>query len=116
MKRILLIPVLMSLLLSPAIVLANDNDNANGAEAWPAIESPQDLIKILDTVARWLMTIVFIVAAIFIVVAAYRFVTSGGDPMQVTSARQAILYALIGVAVALLAWGIVQVVKSIILG
>lgn len=117
MKRILLIPVLMSLLLSPAIVLAQDNgDNGNGPEAWPTIESPEDLIKILDTVARWLMTIVFIVAAIFIVVAAYRFVTSGGDPMQVTSARQAILYALIGVAVALLAWGIVQVVKSIILG
>lgn len=115
MKRILLIPVLMSFLLLPAISLAQDNGD-NGAEAWPTIESPQDLINILDTIARWLMTIVFIVAAIFIVVAAYRFVTSGGDPMQVSSARQAILYALVGVAVALLAWGIVQVVKTIILG
>lgn len=107
MKKILLIPVLMSLLLLPIISLAQ--------EPWPAITGPQDLIDKLDIVARWLMTIVFIIAAIFIVVAAYKFVTSGGDPAAVTSARQAILYALIGVAVALLAWGIVQVVKSIIL-
>jgi len=113
MKRILLAVFLANLLALPLLALPAIS---LAQEAWPAIESPQDLIDILDTIARWLMTIVFIIAAIFIVVAAYKFVTSGGDPIQVTSARQAILYALVGVAVALLAWGIVQVVKSIILG
>jgi len=107
MKKILLVPVLMSFLLLPTIVLAQD--------PWPTITSPQDFIDRLDIIARWLMTILFVVAAIFIVAAAYRFVTSGGDPASVASARQSLLYALVGVAVAVLAWALVQIVKNIII-
>lgn len=43
------------------------------------------------------------VAVIYILYAAFRFVRSQGDPQQVTQARNTILYAIIGLAIALLA-------------
>ncbi|MBI2278747.1 MAG: hypothetical protein HYU81_01640 [Candidatus Brennerbacteria bacterium] len=45
----------------------------------------------------------FIVAAIFIIVAAFKYLTAQGDPEKVGAARQMVIYAVIGIAVALLA-------------
>jgi len=50
------------------------------------------------------------VAAIFVVVGGYYYMTSGGDPGKVKKAKDTILYALIGLAVAALAFAIVNFV------
>jgi len=66
----------------------------------------------LTSIVNWLVTISFIIAALFIVLAAFTFITAGGDPEKINTARNQVLYALIGVAVALLAWGLVALIKS----
>lgn len=56
-------------------------------------------------------TLLFLVGAVAVVVAifaGFKYVTSSGDAADVTSAKNTLMYALIGVAVALLAYAIVN--------
>ncbi len=108
MKKILLIPVLFGLLVFPAA-----NILAQATETVPDL-SAQQMLDALSNVVNWLFTILLIVAAIFIVIAAYYFVTAGGNPETVSKARNFVLYALIGVAVAVAARGLVALARSII--
>lgn len=55
-----------------------------------------------------------IVAVIMIVIGGFRYVISGGDSGAVTGAKNTILYAVIGLIVAILAYAIVNfVIKSV---
>ena len=45
---------------------------------------------------------------------AFQFLTAGGDATKVASARDKLLYAAIGIAVALLSRTIIPIVKMII--
>ncbi|MEA3344363.1 MAG: hypothetical protein U9Q16_01655 [Patescibacteria group bacterium] len=121
MKKILSGLVLASLLVVPAIGLAQPADNPAGPP--PASgddpnlkEVPPDLdiMDLLQTLANWLLTILLIVAAIFIIIAGFYFVTAMGDPAKVATARQFVLYALIGVAVGLASKGLVLLIESIV--
>ena len=50
------------------------------------------------------------VAVIMIIIGGFRYVTAGGDSGSVTAAKNTILYAVIGLIVALLAYAIVNFV------
>jgi hypothetical protein len=56
--------------------------------------------------------IVGIVAVIMIIVGGFKFITSGGDSGRVTSAKQTIVYAIIGLIIVALA----QVIVRFVLG
>lgn len=73
-------------------------------------------INALYSVRDWLFYILLTVAAIFIIVAAYHFVTAAGDPEKIKTARHFVLYALIGVLVAFMATGLVKLVEWIASG
>jgi prepilin signal peptidase PulO-like enzyme (type II secretory pathway) len=49
-------------------------------------------------------------AVIFIIIGAVKFSTSGGDPQKVASARQTVIYAIIGLIVAVSAFTIASIV------
>lgn len=53
--------------------------------------------------SRVIATITAIAAVIVIMVAGFRYITSVGDPASINAAKNAILYALIGLVVAILA-------------
>lgn len=55
---------------------------------------------------------VALLSVLFVVIGGFKYVTSGGSPDGVKKAKDTILYALIGLAVALLA----NVIVSIVLG
>lgn len=73
-------------------------------------------ISTLHSVRDWLFYILLIVASIFIIVAAYYFVTAAGKPEQITQARNFVIYALIGVVVAFMARGMVELAGVIARG
>jgi uncharacterized membrane protein HdeD (DUF308 family) len=60
------------------------------------------------------MYIVIIIAFIFIVMGALNIITAGGSPEKVTTGRNYILYAIIGLIVALLAWQLPRIVMSVV--
>jgi len=70
-------------------------------------------INIYTGVTRAINTLLYIVgisAVIVIIVAGLRYVLSGGDPKNTTAAKDTILYAVIGLVVALLSFAIVNFV------
>lgn len=66
-----------------------------------------------DSVVNTLIYAVGIIATVMIIVSGFRYTTSGGDAAKVTSAKNGILYSVIGLGVAILAYTIVNFVIGI---
>jgi len=76
------------------------------------IDDVGDVYNILRGALTVLRTVFFIVAAIFIIIAAFKYLTAQGDPEKVGAARQMIIYAVVAIAVALLATVIDNIVAN----
>ena len=61
------------------------------------------VLGLLQTVVNWLFSIFLILAVIFLLLAAFKYLTSGGDSGKVSEATQAVVYAAVAIGVALLA-------------
>lgn len=72
-----------------------------------------DIWDALDSIVNWLFGILIVVAIIFFVIAAFQFVTGGGDPEKVDSARKMVLYGIVGLIVAIFARGLVPFVCNV---
>ncbi len=75
-----------------------------------------DVTGIIGTVGNWMFGIILALAVIFILYAAFLYLTSGGDEEKVGTAKKYLVYAIIAVAVAVLSKGIVMVVQSFLPG
>ncbi len=69
-------------------------------------------VGILVTVVKWFYYIIFIVAVLFILLAAFHFITSKGDSETTKKAKQELIYAIVGIVVALLSYGVVTLVQN----
>jgi len=72
------------------------------------------VLDTIYTITDWIFYIVFAVAIIFIIMGALTIMTAGGSPEKVTSGRNYILYAVIGVIIALAAKGIPAIARAIL--
>ncbi len=68
--------------------------------------------RIIHTIVNLLSAVVGVVAVIMIIVGGFRYITSGGNDTSVTSAKNTILYAIIGLVVVALAQLIVRFTLS----
>lgn len=82
------------------------------------VEGPPDVdINILDiikNIVNWVFAIFLGISALFIILAAFQFLTAGGDTQKVSGARDKLLYAAIGIGVAVLSRAVVPVVRNIL--
>lgn len=62
-------------------------------------QSSNSLEKLIRHIVNLLSAIIGIVAVIMIMVGGFRYVTSGGSDTSVTSAKNTILYAIIGLVI-----------------
>ena len=114
-------------LLVPAIILgvsfvsvgvaepasAIDLTAGGGANAAKGDDQQADLFGadgIFRTITNVLLFLIGAVSVIMLIIGGIRYTISGGDSGQVTSAKNTILYAIIGIVVALLAFAIVNFV------
>jgi multisubunit Na+/H+ antiporter MnhB subunit len=65
---------------------------------------------IFRTITNVLLFLIGAVSVIMLIIGGIRYTISGGDSTAVTSAKNTILYAVIGIVVALLAYAIVNFV------
>lgn len=65
---------------------------------------------ILKTVLNIVLVITGAIAVLTVVIAGFRFITSQGNPTETTKARNAIVYAAIGLVVIIFAFSIVNFV------
>ena len=69
-----------------------------------------DPFQILWKAVNWFFNFVIIIGIIFIIYAGYTYVTSGGDLNKTKKAMQILMFALIGIAIALLAKALINFV------
>lgn len=70
--------------------------------------------KFLKNVVEFLLIIIGVLAVIFIIIGAFKYITSAGDTAKLKQARDTILYSVAGLVVAMLAFAIVEfVVKKL---
>ena len=80
-----------------------------GGDCTATKDTLPDLIK---NVINILLYIIGAVAVIMIIIGGIRYVTSNGDQAHVKAAKDTIMYAVIGLIVAILAYSIVAFVTS----
>ena len=119
MKKFLVSLVVVGLVFLPfGVVLAQSGggtgNTGTGDEAGDeegeikVVKAPK--ISLLGTILKIInaaFTILILLSIIFLIIAGYYFVTAAGSPEQVVKARQMVLWAIVGVVMALLAKGIV---------
>lgn len=71
---------------------------------------------LIGTIANWMFVILLIVAVLYIILAAYQYLFSAGNEENVAKAHKMLIYAVVAIAVAFLARGIVFVVQQLVGG
>lgn len=69
-----------------------------------------DLMSTVSTIINVIIGLVGFVAVVVLIIGGINFITSQGDTSKVTKARNTILYGVVGLVVALLAYAIVNFV------
>lgn len=65
-------------------------------------------------IVKLLTTIVGILSFVFIIISGFKIVTSSGDSKKLGSATSTLMYAIIGLAIAILAFVIINLVQKFI--
>lgn len=111
-------------LAAPDTVLANcSSDNLSiqsGADCARGNSQPGQLFgdgSVFKRITDILLFLVGAIAVIMLIIGGIRYVVSGGDQTQVTAAKNTILYAIIGIVVAVLAYAAIDfVLKTLLKG
>jgi hypothetical protein len=101
-------PAIASLAL-PVIVMAQEQPPAVPDTS---ITSLGSVLNLLCVVFGWAFWFLVILAVIFVVVAAFRYLAAAGNPENVGKAGSTLLYAAVAIAVALLAKAVPFVVGT----
>ncbi len=70
------------------------------------------ILDIVDEIVTYIYYLLFIVAVVFIIWAAFLYLNSGGDQAKLKKASQQLLYAIVAIAVGLLAYSITQIIEN----
>lgn len=92
-----------------ALGLRDGADSAQGEDQASDIEGQGGIFQ---QIVNILLFLIGAVAVIMLVIGGFRYVISGGDQSQVTSAKNTILYAIVGIVVAFLAYAAVNFVLN----
>lgn len=83
------------------------NSVRSGMQAAHGSDQPTSLFgdgAIFTTIVDTMLFLIGAIAVIMIIFGGFRYVVSGGNATSVTAAKNTILYAIIGIVVALLSW------------
>jgi len=126
MKRLILLSILtlsFILLATPIIKIRAQNlfPSCDIAPSAAACQSPPQSHQsnsfygkngILTKVVGLIALATGIVAVVMIIISGFKFVTSSGDPNNIKSAKNTLIYAIVGLVVAALAGAIIQFVLN----
>ncbi|OGI17945.1 MAG: hypothetical protein A3J63_00605 [Candidatus Moranbacteria bacterium RIFCSPHIGHO2_02_FULL_40_12b] len=111
-KRAVVVAVTAASLLAPAVALGQ------WTTALPATSNlaTTSVAVIISTVMQWLLYIIGTIAVITFIIAGIMYLTAAGDEDQIGKAKKAMVYGIVGIAVALIGLIIVNVVDTMLRG
>jgi hypothetical protein len=77
------------------------------------ITTAQDVINNINKIASWFFTAFLALAVIFLIWSAFLYLTAAGNSEKVKSAKNALIYAIIAIIVALIAGGIPSIIGNV---
>jgi ABC-type Fe3+ transport system permease subunit len=95
----------------PQLALAQSTDEACDAIGGCS-GGESDLQRIIELVVNIFSVIIGIVAVIMIMYGGFKYITSGGDSSQTASAKNTVIYAIIGLVIVALAQFLVHFVLA----
>lgn len=110
---VLAIPMLVlgiSLVTPAAQLVSAQTTLSDGALSAKSTEQPPEVKNIFLTVTNVLLFLIGAIAVIMLIYGGFRYTTSGGDSSSVTAAKNTILYAIVGIIVAIVAYAVVKFV------
>lgn len=78
----------------------------------PLVTSKEEILAVIGNIAMWLYTIALTIGVIMLILGGISFMTAGGDEDKLAAARGKVVYGIVGIAIALLAWGIKSLLIS----
>lgn len=96
--------------------VSSDSDVKNGVEAAKGSNSGMasgNLTSIIGIVVNTMLFIVGVLAVIMIIYSGIRYTTSGGNSNSVTAAKNTLIYSIVGLVVAIIAYALVNWVLDI---
>ncbi len=100
--------------ISPTVAFAAETHNIrNGIEASRSPDMPADLFGaagIFTQVTNVMLFLIGVLSVIMLIFGGLRYIISGGNAKSVESAKNTILYAIIGLVIAILSYAIVNFV------
>ena len=85
-------------------------DASEGAQSAAPTGAPTDLNAQIQNITNTMLLVIGVVAVIMLIVGGFRYVLSNGNEKAISGAKDTILYAIIGIVVALLSYAIVNFV------
>jgi hypothetical protein len=127
MKKVFAVFLMASVLALVALPVLAVDSTIPGVDPTKKVQNPEQvlpqgpttgtqLISIIEIATNWIFAIFTVLTIIFVLLAAFQFVTAGGDAAKVGEARQKLIWASVGIVVALASKGLVPVVKNIVGG
>jgi len=123
-KLAYLVPVLavLALALTPAVfaqapgttITPTGGIDANALGVQGTVTSTTTLVSTILGLINWVAWFVALVAVVFGLYAGLLFISAGGDDSKISKAKSILIYAVIGIAVAILAFSIVAISRSIV--
>ena len=100
------------------VIGANETTNSAAGKYTSGSESKQqaatgrsdDLMSVLTVIINVALGVIGFIAVVMIILGGVQYTTSSGDAAKVTKAKNTILYGIVGLVVALLAFAIVNFV------
>jgi len=111
MKKFINKVVAVSALL-PFVAQAQAQRDVTVAPVAVGVGSLGEFYQLIKDATAWLVVFGIIIGAIFIIWGGIQYMTSGGDEASTGAAKQKIIGGLIGIALVLLAYSLVNVVAS----
>lgn len=85
------------------VPLPGPTGGAGGSVPQSNITSLQSILNDICVIFAWAFWFLIVLAILFVVIAAFRYLLSGGNPEKTKSAGAMLLYAAVAIGVALLA-------------
>ena len=105
--------LLASIISLPAFALSlSVQDGADAAKGTDQVTNMFGATGVFNTITNILLFLVGAISVIMIIIGGFRYVVSGGNTTSVSAAKNTILYAIIGIIVAILAYAVVNFVIS----
>src|SRR3989344_1641321 len=100
----------LGLALLPFLALAQQPAPLPG----PLITSPTEISQLINKILIWIASIVMIIALIMLLFSAILYLTAGGSEERVGKAKGYLIYAIVGIVVALLTFSVQPFITTIL--